>query len=80
MVKHPFLIAPILDDRDREAMIRLAAPVDITHLEALFDHLITTSDVVEWDQKNRRVSAYRRTKLDAITLSDHRRPFIIVSG
>jgi ATP-dependent helicase HrpB len=63
-----FLVAVELDDRDREARIDLAAPLELDELEALYGDQIGTSEQVEWDARAGAVLAQRSRRYGALLL------------
>jgi len=65
-----FVVAAELDGREREAMIRLAAPVSAGELERLFADSICTVQEVRWDPRSGAVFARRQRRLGELALSD----------
>ena len=63
-----FLVAVELDDRDREARIDLAAPLELSELEQLYGDQIVTSEQVEWDARAAAVVAQRMRRYGALLL------------
>jgi ATP-dependent helicase HrpB len=63
-----YLVAIELDDREREARIDLAAPLQLTELEQLYSTQIGTSEQVEWDEKSGAVLATRTRRYGALVL------------
>ena len=63
-----FLVAVELDDRDREARIDLAAPLELSELEELYGEQIVTSEQVEWDTRAAAVVAQRSRRYGALLL------------
>ncbi len=63
-----FLVAIELDDRDREARIDLAVPLELSELEDLYGAQIITSEQVEWDAKAGAVVAQRTRRYGALVL------------
>lgn len=59
-----------LDGDQREARIRLAAPVAPAEIEALHGERIETIEFCEWSERERRVLARRQRRLDALILAD----------
>jgi ATP-dependent helicase HrpB len=53
-----------------DARIYLAAPLNAVRIEALFAEDIERADIVEWDDRQGKVAAARRTRLGAITLKE----------
>ncbi|HEX4972056.1 MAG TPA: ATP-dependent helicase HrpB [Steroidobacteraceae bacterium] len=67
-----FLIVADLDAGDREALIRLAAPLTRAALEADFAALIEHRERFEWDAREQAVVAQDERWLGAIRLSERR--------
>ena len=65
-----FLVAVELDDRDREARIDLAAPLERSELEQLFGGQFVTSNAVEWDARSAAVLAHCTTRFGALLIDD----------
>ena len=65
-----FLVAVELDDRDREARIDLAAPLERSELEQLLGGQFVTSEAVEWDARSAAVLAQRTTRFGALLIDD----------
>jgi ATP-dependent helicase HrpB len=63
-----FLVAAELDDIDREARIRLAAPITRADLETHFADAIQDSSRIEWDTKEQVVIARSERTLGALVL------------
>jgi ATP-dependent helicase HrpB len=63
-----FLVAIELDDRDREARIDLAVPLELSELEDLYGAQIVTSEQVEWDARAGAVIAQRTRRYGALVL------------
>jgi ATP-dependent helicase HrpB len=63
-----FLVAVELDDREREARIDLAVPLQLAELEQLFGSQITTSELVEWDERSGAVQALRTRRYGALLI------------
>ena len=66
-----FLVAVELDDREREARIDLAAPLELTELEELFGALMVTSEQVEWDERLGAVQSLRTRRFGALPIETH---------
>jgi ATP-dependent helicase HrpB len=64
-----FLVAAELDDSDREARIRLAAPIARTELEEHFVDTIKETSRVEWDTREQAVTAVSERTLGALVLA-----------
>lgn len=67
-----FLVVADLDAGERDAYIRLAAPIERAALEREFASHIKTRDRVEWDSREQIVIAQRERLLGAITLEARR--------
>ncbi len=67
-----FLVVADLDAGDREALIRLAAPLTRAALEADFAALIEHRERFEWDAREQAVVAQDERWLGAIRLSERR--------
>ncbi len=65
-----FIVALELDDRDRNARIRLAAGLTRAELYEHFGDLFRELEVVVWDEREAAVAARRRVMLDEIVLED----------
>ena len=66
------LVVADLDGGGREAAARLAAPISQAEVEALFADRIEWVETCEWSRRDRRVEAWRRRKLGAISLEARR--------
>ncbi len=64
-----FLVAAELDDVDREARIRLAAPIERSVLEFHFAKDIRETSRIEWDVREQAVIARSERTLGALVLS-----------
>jgi len=67
-----FLVVADLDAGERDAFIRLAAPIDRAALEAEFSTHILARERVAWDSREQIVIAQRERMLGAITLEARR--------
>ncbi|HEY4366531.1 MAG TPA: ATP-dependent helicase HrpB [Steroidobacteraceae bacterium] len=67
-----FLVIADLDAGERDAFIRLAAPIDRADLETEFASHILTRERVEWDSREQVVIAQRERMLGAIALEARR--------
>jgi ATP-dependent helicase HrpB len=67
-----FLVIAELDAGEREATIRLAAPLAREALERLFADSIETRERIEWDSREQAVVARRERWLQALRLSEQR--------
>ncbi|HEV7431562.1 MAG TPA: ATP-dependent helicase HrpB [Steroidobacteraceae bacterium] len=63
-----YLVAVELDDREREARIDLAAPLQLAELEELYGAQIMSSEQVEWDERSGAVQAVRTRRYGALLL------------
>lgn len=63
-----FLVAVELDDRDREARIDLAVPLELAELEALHGAQIVVTEEVAWDARLGAVVAQRTRRYGALLL------------
>ena len=61
-----YIVAVELDDRDREARIDLAAPLDPSDLEALYGARFVDDEKVEWDSRTGAVLAQRSRRFGAL--------------
>ncbi len=66
----PFLVALDLDGDQREARIRLAAPLTEPEIRDLHGDRIVAVDVCEWSRREARVMARSQERLGALVLSD----------
>ncbi|MEO5595522.1 MAG: ATP-dependent helicase C-terminal domain-containing protein, partial [Lysobacteraceae bacterium] len=64
----PWLVATELRDRDREAQIMRAAPLDEARLERDFPERFISEDRVAWDNEKRAIVAVRERRFDHIVL------------
>jgi ATP-dependent helicase HrpB len=70
IAREEFIVAVDLDDREREARIRLAAPLDKEDLLAQFAPQIVRGDELAWDEKTEAVAARRVVRLDALLIEE----------
>ncbi len=63
------VVAAVLDDSGREAVIRLAAPLDRHRLEQELPGMIRSRDVLAWEEAEQAVVARRERHLGALILS-----------
>ena len=63
-----YLVAAEVEDADREARIRLAAPLSAALLEQHFAEHIHTRQTIEWDPQEQAVKALRERYLGALLL------------
>ncbi len=69
-----FIVAVELDDRDREARIDLAAPLERAELETLFATQIISGEQVDWDERAGAVLAHRTRRFGALLIEDKPMP------
>jgi ATP-dependent helicase HrpB len=65
-----FIVAVDLDDREREARIRLAIPIDKAELLELFTDHVVRGDELAWDPKSEAVVARRVVRLDDLVIEE----------
>ena len=65
-----YLVAIDLDDRDREARIDLAAPLDLDEINRAFGAQIVQAEQVEWDTRSSAVLARRTRRFGALLLAE----------
>jgi ATP-dependent helicase HrpB len=70
LARQELIVALDLDDRDRDARIRLAAPLARAALLEHFADRIRRRESVEWDSREQAVSARCTLELDALTLEE----------
>jgi ATP-dependent helicase HrpB len=70
IARQEFIVAVDLDDREREARIRLAAPLDKDALLEAFDDVVVRADELAWDEKTATVSARRVVRLDELVIEE----------
>lgn len=66
----PLLVAADLDGDQREAAVRLAAPITRSEVEALFAGRLVWRDSCAWSKRDRAVAARRRLVLGEAALED----------
>lgn len=66
----PWIVAAELQERDGEALVRLAAPVDVSDVEVDFASHIEEESFVRWDRRSDRIEAVRRRRLGALVLGE----------
>ena len=64
------IVAVDLDGDQREARIRMAAPVDEAEIRALYAGRIETVEICKWSRRENRVLARQQERLGAVILSD----------
>jgi ATP-dependent helicase HrpB len=72
LAQEEFLVVADLDSGEREATIRLAAPLARSALEELFRDAIEIRERIEWDGRENAVVARRERWLQALKLSEQR--------
>lgn len=66
----PYLVAAELDGRRPESRIFLAASITLEAIEVYFGEQIVTEQIIEWDGRERAVSAREVERLGAIVLAE----------
>jgi ATP-dependent helicase HrpB len=67
-------VAVELDDREREALIELAAPLEVAAIEGLFAAQIVSEESVAWDEVSGTLSLRRLRRLGALRLEERTLP------
>jgi ATP-dependent helicase HrpB len=70
LAKEEFIAVALLDGKQVDAKVHLAATITRAELEMHFKHLISESSGVFWDTKANAVSASRSVKLGALVLEE----------
>ncbi len=70
LARQDLIVAVDLDDRERNARIHLAAPLDRSELERHFAERLEMVQSIEWSDREQAVVASRMTRLDAIVLAE----------
>ncbi|HUN72971.1 MAG TPA: ATP-dependent helicase HrpB, partial [Steroidobacteraceae bacterium] len=70
LARQEFIVAIDLDDRERDARIRLAAPISRHEIETGFADRLETVQTIEWSDREQAVVARRTTRLEAIVLEE----------
>jgi ATP-dependent helicase HrpB len=70
IAREEFIVAVELDDRDRDARILLAAPLNRADLLEHFAHELVERDEVAWDARAEAVVARRTVRLGELVLDD----------
>jgi ATP-dependent helicase HrpB len=65
-----FIVAVVLDDREREAQIRLAAPLAKADLLEHFSVRIRRAEELVWDERTEAVAARRVIRLDGLLIEE----------
>ncbi len=74
LAQQEFIVAVDLDDRDRDARILLAAPLQASDLRTHFAAQLLRADAVEWSPRERAVLARRTVSLGALVLEESQLP------
>lgn len=72
LAKEEFLVVADLDAGEREATIRLAAPIERRQLEAIFQRALESRERIDWDAREAAVIARRERWLRALKLAEQR--------
>jgi len=72
--RQELIVAVDLDDRERDARIRLAAPIGRGELEEFMASRLERSDSVEWNAREQAVLARRVLRLDGLVLEESALP------
>jgi ATP-dependent helicase HrpB len=72
--RQEFIVAVDVDDRDRDARILLAAPLELSDLLTHFAPQLVRADSVAWNTRERAVLARRTVSLGALVLEDRQLP------
>ena len=70
IAREEFIVAVDLDDREREAQIRLAAPLDKADLLEHFADRLQRGDELVWDSRTEAVAARRAIRLDELLIEE----------
>jgi ATP-dependent helicase HrpB len=70
LARAPYIVAAALEDRDREARIDLAAPVELAALELIFAGRVETRQSCGWDARAGAVQWRRERRLGALVLDE----------
>lgn len=70
LARAPYIVAAALDDRDREARIDLAAPVELAALERIFAGRIEIRESSGWDARAGAAQWRRERRLGALVLDE----------
>ena len=71
LARQPLIVAAHLDDRERDARILLAAPLERDALEAVMSGALERSETVEWSRREQAVVVRRELRLDQLLLEAH---------
>jgi ATP-dependent helicase HrpB len=72
--RQELIVAVDLDDRDRDARIRLAAPLSRDDIDEQLGSRLVRSDSVEWNEREQAVLARRVLRLDGLVLEESALP------
>ena len=72
--RQELIVAVDLDDRERDARIRLAAPLSREEIDAYFASRLERSDSVVWNAREQAVLARRVLRLDGLVLEESALP------
>lgn len=70
LAKEPFLVCCTLDDRQGNAKIFLACPVERREIEDLFQRSIRRERICEWDRRADRIRSSMRTMIGKMPLDE----------
>ena len=70
IARQEFIVAVDVDDREREARIQLAAPLDRADLLEHFAAQIVRADELTWDERTESVVARRVSRLDELLVEE----------
>ncbi len=68
--KAPYLVCCELDDRQGDARVFLACPIDEEEITGLFSAAFTEETLCRWDRREERVRSTRRVKLGEMVLRE----------
>lgn len=74
LARQELIVAVDLDDRERDARIRLAAPLSRADIDEHMASRLERSDVVEWNTREQAVLARRVLRLDDLVLEESALP------
>ncbi len=74
LARQELIVAVDLDDRDRDARIRLAAPLRREDIDELMASRLERTDSIEWHAREQAVLARRVLKLDGLVLEESALP------
>jgi ATP-dependent helicase HrpB len=70
LARSEYIVVAALDAGEREARIRLAAPVDLALLLEHFAQLVEDTERIEWDPRSESVAARRMRSLGGLVIED----------